>query len=165
MRDCRVQDWSLDPDAKNRYQLRALSNIKFVVVHHSGVDADNSAEEIRRYHRDSLGWPGIGYSFVIRKDGEIEHSGDIATVRYHVAARNLECLGICLVGDFTSHHPTEEQLGAAHNLVSVLMPLLDPSESGRIKVKGHGELALPGHGTSCPGWTWPEWRNAFWPWI
>lgn len=103
------------------------------------------------------GWPGIGYHFVVHEDGTIDYVGDIATVRYHLAGRNRECVGVCIPGDFTRVKPNELQLGAARNLVRVLRPLLDPDETGRVKVVGHRDVAMAGYGTTCPGETWREW--------
>jgi hypothetical protein len=37
-----------------------------------------SAEQIHRLHRDSFGWAGIGYHYVIRKDGTIT---DVKAIR------------------------------------------------------------------------------------
>ena len=43
-----------------------------IVLHHTGgADIDASAEEIDQWHKND-GWVGIGYHYVIRKDGTIE---------------------------------------------------------------------------------------------
>ena len=44
-----------------------------IVIHHTGnpYDDDLSAEEIHESHQ-ALGWAGIGYHYVIRKNGTIE---------------------------------------------------------------------------------------------
>lgn len=44
-----------------------------VVIHHTGdaEDDDLSAEDIHTMHLNN-GWAGIGYHYVIRKDGTIE---------------------------------------------------------------------------------------------
>ncbi len=143
-----------------RYVVRRLSEVRYVVVHHSGAAGDSSAEAIAEWHVDRLGWPGIGYHFLVHEDGQIDYVGDLATVRYHVAGRNRECVGICIPGDFTGASPNELQVGAARNLVRVLRPLLDPDETGRVKVVGHREVALAAYGTGCPGETWREWMPA-----
>ncbi len=141
------------------YSLRSLSKIKYLVIHHSGVDYDSDSWGIADYHVRVLRWPGIAYHYVIRWNGDIEYCGDIATLRYNVASRNQESLGICLPGDFTERHPTPEQIGATRNLIAVLRPVLDPDEDWSVKVVGHGEIALPGYKTACPGATWPDWKG------
>ena len=140
-----------------RYDVRPLSAVRYVVVHHSGVAGDCSAEAIAAWHVGHYGWPGIGYHFLIHEDGSIDYVGDLATVRYNVAGRNRDVVGICIPGDFTRQAPNELQLGAARNLVKVLRPLLDPDETGRVRLVGHRDVALPGYGTNCPGETWREW--------
>ncbi|MBI2906546.1 MAG: N-acetylmuramoyl-L-alanine amidase [Chloroflexi bacterium] len=132
------------------YPSRDLSAVNYLVIHHSGVDRDSSAEAIAAYHVDSLGWPGIGYHFLVHPDGRIEYVGDIATLRYNVAGRNAEVIGICLPGDFTAHPPTEAALSSARALVRALR-----LELGRhLPVVGHREL----NPTACPGDTWEHWR-------
>lgn len=140
-----------------RYETRRLSEVRYLVVHHSGVVGDSESEAIAAWHTSRLGWPGIGYHFVVHENGEIDYTGDLATVRYHVAGRNRECVGVCIPGDFTAKAPNELQLGAARNLARVLRPLLDPDETGRVAMVGHREIALPGYRTACPGDTWRDW--------
>ena len=50
--------------------LQARSKTDLIVLHHS-ASADVSAAEIHGWHR-AKGWAGIGYHFVIRKNGSIE---------------------------------------------------------------------------------------------
>ena len=43
-----------------------------IVIHHTGEnDIDASAEQIHEWHLNQ-GWAGIGYHFVIRKNGDVE---------------------------------------------------------------------------------------------
>lgn len=136
------------------YARRALSEIERIIVHHSAVDVDSTARQVAEYHVNVLGWPGIGYNFLVHYDGEIDYVGNIQTVRYNVAGRNREVVGICLLGDFTSQWPRPEQLYSAAHLVRYLQFLLPGRET-----VGHREIALPASPTSCPGKTWPEWRQ------
>ncbi|MCL4534929.1 MAG: peptidoglycan recognition protein family protein [Bacteroidetes bacterium] len=139
------------------YAVRLLSEVRYIVVHHSGVAGDATAMGIARWHVEHYGWPGIGYHFLVHEDGGIDYVGDLSTVRYNVAGRNREVVGICIPGDFTKQAPNELQLGATRNLVSVLRPVLDPDETGRVKLVGHRDVALLGYGTICPGETWRGW--------
>ncbi len=146
-----------------QYGMRMLDSVRYLVIHHTGVDTDSDPASIAEYHL-ALGWPGIGYHFVIRYNGEIAQANDLSLGSYNVAGRNAECVGIVLTGNFTHHQPTPLQLGAARNLCRVLMPVLDPDEDGSVLVVGHRDIALRGYETSCPGATWPEWRYVFQEW-
>jgi hypothetical protein len=139
------------------YEVRPLSAVRYVVVHHSGVAGDSAAEAIAGWHVEHYGWPGIGYHFLVHEDGGIDYVGDLATMRYNVAGRNREVVGICIPGDFTRRVPNELQIGGARNLARVLRPILDPDETGRVKLVGHRDVAMAGYGTSCPGETWRDW--------
>lgn len=83
-------------------------NWKGVVIHHS-ASPDVSANTIDSWHRQR-GFKEIGYHFVIRANGDIEPARDFRTAGAHALGRNSTHLGICVVGDFTKHAPTEEQI-------------------------------------------------------
>jgi hypothetical protein len=128
------------------------------VIHHSGINADSSAETIADYHTQPHGpeqeiWPGIGYSFVVRWNGAIEYASDVLRCSYNVASRNTECLGICLPGNWNDDVPGDTQLGGALELVTWLRSILPWAT-----VVGHRDVALAGWETECPGATWPSWR-------
>ncbi len=154
-----VLDRRHDLSTRGTYPQRELSAIKYLVVHHSGVDSDSSAEAIASYHTRSLGWPGIGYHFLVHWDGAIEYVGDIAEARYNVARRNQEVVGVCLPGDFSRRSPEEAQLEAAR----VLLVNLQFALGWFVPIVGHGEVALPGFATACPGDTWPQWKPLLQP--
>jgi hypothetical protein len=135
------------------YARRQLSDIRYIVVHHSGIDVDSTAPSIAQYHVNTKGWPGIAYHFLVHWNGGVDYVGDIETVRYNVAGRNRECLGVCLPGDFSARIPSQQQLDSCLRLVSYLRWLL-PNAT----VAGHRDLALKGFESECPGATWPEWR-------
>ncbi len=124
------------------------------MIHHTGVDADNSPYEIANYHVNTLGWPGIGYHFVVHQDGAIDYVGDIGTVRYNVAKRNQEVIGICLTGNFTEHWPSEAQLRGARSVIHAMLAFVPAAV-----VVGHRDIAMPGYETSCPGETWSLWKR------
>ncbi len=140
------------------YATRTLADIRAIVIHHSGVNADSSALQIAQYHTTPHGpnletWPGIGYSFVCRWNGSVEYASDILRCSYHVASRNTECLGVCLPGNWNDDVPGDAQLGGALELVRWLRGLLPWAT-----VVGHSEVALPAFPTTCCGLTWPAWR-------
>lgn len=140
---------------RETYQRRDISQVKYIVVHHTGVDVDNSAKEIASYHVNAEGWPGIGYHFLVHPDGTIDYVGDITTTRYNVATLNEFCIGICVVGDFTLRQPTPKALRSTSLLVNWLRA--DPVPQAI--VVGHRDVAVEGWRTACPGDTWLTWRN------
>lgn len=143
---------------RDGYARRGLGAIGYLVVHHSGVPQDSTAASIARYHGQVLGWPGIGYHYLVHQDGAIEYVGDILEVRYNVARRNHEVVGVCLPGDFTGQPPGQAQVEAARTLLANLQYAL----GWFVPILGHREIAPAGFATSCPGDTFltgPRWRD------
>lgn len=127
------------------YLKRSLSAITHIAVHHSATTS-GSAEAYARYHVKELGWPGIGYHFVIEKDGLIKWSNDLETKSYHVGQSNSFAVGICLTGDFRSGEPTSSQKMSLFYLLKSLMLELNINYD---KVLGHNQF--PGYGNKlCP---------------
>ena len=119
----------------------------FLVIHHtgSGADIDASAEEIHGWHLNN-GWAGIGYHYVVRKDGTVEQGRPHWTIGSHAYGKNSESIGIHLSGDFTEASPTEAQIESTALLIANLctdygLPI------DRQHVFGHREVGE----SSCPG--------------
>ena len=118
-----------------------------IVIHHTGnpSDDDLSAEEIHESHL-AQGWAGIGYHFVIRKDGSIELGRPMNTIGAHAYGFNSHSIGIHICGNFEISDPTPTQIESCAILVGWL------SEEYGIKVThktvvGHRDLMA----TACPG--------------
>lgn len=151
---------SLPGDSFNWSWVRPLSQVKYLAIHHSASPDTQTPIEIANYHTRSNGWGGIGYHFVITKDGTVYYVGDIATARANVANLNEQVIGICLVGNFTSGRvPTAEQIDSTHKLCDFFINNY-PDFSGINSweaISGHKEL--PGQATTCPGDDWPSWKT------
>lgn len=119
-----------------------------IVVHHIGManNDDVSAETVHQWHLNQ-GWAGIGYHFLIRKDGTVEQGRPLGTVGAHVYGENRHTVGINLAGNFEMGVPTEAQKNSAARLIAALCTVyqLDPMWQGT--VKGHRDL----NATACPG--------------
>lgn len=115
-----------------------------IAIHHS-LTTDGSSAAFANYHVGSLGWPGVAYHFVIRKDGTVEWNHNPGVLSYHVGNSNKQAVGICVVGDFRTQEPTEEQkrsLYALHNALKKDLPNYKHS-------RGHNEF--PGYAwKACP---------------
>lgn len=150
------------------YEERFLTEIGQIVWHHVGdrTGADVSPENTARFHVNKRDWPGIGYHFYIRKNGQIYQTQDLGTVSYHCNGQegrrglcNLLSVGVCLEGSFMAGRvPTAEQLSSARELNAYLLKLLGLSKSAILQHK-----QVPGHKTACPGATVDEWWDKILP--
>lgn len=133
-------------------------DVKFIVIHCADTPAkmDIGAAEIDRWHRKN-GWNGIGYHYVIRRDGSLEHGRKVTQPGAHVYGHNRESLGICLVGGrsdegLTSENNfTPEQFGCLAGLVLEL-GLAFPAA----QVVGHRDLDKR---KACPSFDVKAWAH------
>lgn len=132
---------TLKKHATKTYSTRSLSAVKYIVVHHS-LTTSGTAEAFANYHVDTNDWPGIGYHFVIEKDGDIDWCHDLEVKSYHVGNSNGKAVGVCLVGDFRKELPTPLQMNSLYKLLDALMIDLNVPVSN---VTGHSEM---------PGYDW-----------
>jgi len=117
-----------------------------IVVHHIGnTNRDVSAAEIDGWHKNN-GWAGIGYHFVIRKDGTIERGRPMNMVGAHCYEHNWHTVGVNIVGDFEENEPEPEQLSSAADLLAALCRYYGIAPD-RSHILGHRDL----NSTICPG--------------
>ena len=128
-----------------KYRKRSMSGVKYIAVHHSATTS-GTPSAFARYHVNERGWPGIGYHYVITKDGSIYLCNDLDTLCYNVSRRNSQVVGICLVGNFNKTPPTDEQYISLSWLIDCL------KVTGAYKVKPHSYFRK----TSCPGTLFPS---------
>lgn len=124
-----------------------VSNIQGTVIHHL-AHPSWGLMDTHRYHRDRLGWSGIGYNYLILRSGTIyEGRGD--HVGAHASGNNSTHLGIALTGDFErgSQRPTKDQMDSLVWLIKELKKKYKNAD----KVKGHYDVGS----TSCPGRRFP----------
>ena len=123
---------------------------EMIVIHHAGFpdgDKDSSAEEIHKFHQETNGWAGIGYHYVIRKDGTIEQGRRPLAVGAHAYQHNKNSVGICVAGNFDLVKVPSVQMDSLKLLTAWLCQKykLNPMKKGVIV--GHRDL----NDTSCPG--------------
>lgn len=73
--------------------------MKRIVIHCSDTppNQDIGAAEIDQWHK-ARGWAGIGYNYVIRRDGKLESGRPEGAKLAHAAGYNQDSIAICLVG-------------------------------------------------------------------
>lgn len=100
-----------------RRKIEKVSNVpEIILVHHTGgTDANpledtshHTAKTIEEWHMKK-GWNGIGYHYVIEKDGTIVHGRPEHVEGAHEPKVNKKSIGICLSGNFDATLPTIEQ--------------------------------------------------------
>lgn len=122
-----------------------------------GQPTSAKVKEIDRWHRAN-GWSGIGYHYLIDRDGTVAKGRPIGRVGAHVKGHNTGTIGVCLIGghgasahDKFADHFTFPQNRALRALVNELRQDY-PAIS---KVTGHNEYANKG----CPGFQVSEWMK------
>lgn len=128
-----------------------------IVVHCSATrpSQDISARDIDRWHR-AQGWSGIGYHFVIRRDGTLEHGRPADVIGSHVQGHNAKSIGICLAGGVAEDGKTpEDNFTAAQKatLEATVKELL--TEYPKATVQGHRDF--PGVKKACPSFDVRKW--------
>lgn len=124
-----------------------MREINKIIIHCSATkpSQDIGAFQIDEWHK-KLGWSGIGYHFVIRRNGTVEKGRDIEIAGAHCQNQNKNSIGICLVGGIDDHgrsenNFTESQFQVLRKLVADLK-LQYPNMS----LHGHNEFAAK----DCP---------------
>lgn len=137
------------PIRETNLRFRSLENrttTDAIIVHHiGGTNRDISAEEVHAWHLNN-GWSGIGYHFLIRKDGTIERGRPMNMLGAHCYRHNWHTIGINVVGNFMEAVPTAAQIESAATLLAALCRFYRIAPD-RAHIKGHREY----NATECPG--------------
>jgi len=115
---------------------------------------DIGAKEIDRWHRQR-GWLGIGYHYVIRRDGTIEKGRPEERPGAHAYGYNQTSIGICLVGGLsTRKRPHNNFTPKQFNSLRDLIKDIFRRYSAVRKVVGHRDLDP---GKACPSFDVETW--------
>ncbi len=129
---------------------------KHIVLHHSASE-HGSALSFHRFHKETRGWDGLAYHFVIGNgngsgDGEIEVGYRWADQTHGAHAGNTEYnqygIGICLVGNFEETDPTPAQ---RESLRALLRWLMETCAIPATEIVRHKDV----RDTECPGKRFP----------
>ena len=115
-----------------------------IILHHA--DADKcSVEDIHSWHLQR-GWSGVGYQFLIRKDGSVYRGRPEDAVGAHTTGNNINSIGICFEGKYMTQIMPEAQIKAGQELISYLKDKYKITN-----VKRHKDFMA----TDCPGDNFP----------
>jgi N-acetylmuramoyl-L-alanine amidase len=134
---------------------------KYIVIHCAATRAgmDAGAKEIDQWHR-ARGWSGIGYHFVIRRDGKVEKGRPENAIGSHVAGHNSNTLGVCLVGGLGEGKgwPPENNFTPAQ--WTALKALLTQLRAKYPLATILGHRDFPGVSKACPSFDARAWATA-----
>ena len=120
-----------------------------IVVHHCGLlkgDVESTLEDIHKLHKEVNQWSGIGYHFLIHKDGSIDYARPLECRGAHTFKNNEFTVGISLTGNYQLAEPPTVQVKSAIQLIGALCDKYNfaPTDT---TIFGHRDLCK----TSCPG--------------
>lgn len=125
--------------------------VRYVVVHHSATDSTATIDDIRRVHRDDRGWDDIGYHWIVNPRGEILRGRPEHDAGAHCKGLNESSIGICCIGNFDEHEPSEAMVEA---LVFCATDVCNRYLLSADDIIGHGDahaLTPTATVTRCPG--------------
>lgn len=111
-----------------------------IICHHAAAETCGAAT-IHSWHKAN-GWAGIGYHYVVRKNGTVERGRPEKYVGAHATGSNSDSIGVCFEGNFDQESMGVAQKNAGIELISWLK-----SKYGIGTVVGHRDVMA----TSCPG--------------
>lgn len=124
-----------------------MRKITEIILHCSATieGKDYTVADIDRWHK-ARGWKGIGYHFVIYRDGSVHRGRPLEQIGAHCLNHNAHSIGICYIGGLDANKKakdtrTPEQRTALRALVAELQ-LRFPGTT----VHGHSEFA----NKACP---------------
>lgn len=125
-----------------------MRKITEIIVHCSATPEgrDYTVADIDRWHKQK-GWKGIGYHYVIYRDGSVHAGRDVEVMGAHCAGHNATSIGICYIGGMSADNKTPKdtrtpaQKAALRNLVELLK-----TKYPNATVHGHREFARK----ACP---------------
>ncbi|XP_015918754.1 peptidoglycan-recognition protein 1 isoform X2 [Parasteatoda tepidariorum] len=83
---------------------------------HSKTQCANRMRSMQEYHMHQLGWPNIGYNFVIGGDGRVYEGTGWTKEGIHTYGWNPKSYGISFIGDYRFQKPNNAMIKAAHSL-------------------------------------------------
>lgn len=131
--------------------------VKYLVVHCSATPPRMRVDRtmIDRWHRER-GFLGIGYHFVITREGVVQEGRPLDAIGAHVEGHNHESIGICLAGGVDTQLPpqpqnnfTGEQMVSLAELLKTLLKTYT-----RAQIVGHTQL---NPNKACPSFDVPKW--------
>lgn len=125
-----------------------MRKINEIIVHCTATPEgkDFSVADIDRWHR-ARGFDGIGYHYVVCRDGSVHKGRDVAKSGAHCKGHNAGSIGVCYVGGMTADGktPKDTRTEAQRAALRALVERLRREHQGA-SVHGHNEYSSK----ACP---------------
>ncbi|CAM3774218.1 N-acetylmuramoyl-L-alanine amidase [Alkalicoccus chagannorensis] len=135
----------VEPNLRFNGSLRNLNNVEYIIIHHT-AHPSWGLMDTHMYHRDDLGWAGIGYNYFIHRQAIIYKGRGKKQGAHAGGSYNNRSIGVCVAGNFDSQTPSEEQIEACIWLVRKLK-----KDYPNAEIIGHNGVS----NTACPGRNFP----------
>ena len=120
--------------------------IKYIAIHCTGANQDQTVESIKRYWREDKEWKNPGYHRIIDKFGNITKLADFNDVTNGVKGFNQSSIHICYIGGQHLDNRTEEQKAKILECIHEALEWVDAPED--IIIQGHRDF--PNTNKACP---------------
>lgn len=114
---------------------------------------DYTVQQIDQWHR-ARGFNGIGYHFVIYRDGTVHPGRGLEKVGAHCTGHNANTIGVCYIGGVAADGktPKDTRTPAQRTALEALVRKLVAEHPGAT-VHGHNEFAAK----ACPSFDVKKW--------
>lgn len=125
-----------------------MRHINEIIIHCSATPEgrDYTVADIDRWHK-ARGWRGIGYHYVIYRDGSVHAGRPVEQIGAHCTGHNANSIGICYIGGVAADGktPKDTRTPAQRIALRELVEELRAKYPGAT-VHGHREFASK----ACP---------------
>ncbi len=137
------------------YAARDPRWISEILIHYTASPASSRVEDIAAYQVGPTAqeaFYAIAYHGIVGEDGILNLCHDLAVVTWGCTGHNWQAAHLCYCGD---REPNAEQLVG----LKVGVEWVQAQLGRALPLYGHKERLS----TSCPGPTWPAWKDAITP--
>ncbi|RVU18277.1 hypothetical protein EOT10_32385 [Streptomyces antnestii] len=145
-------EWGADTDYNGTPEYD--DSIKAAVIHHTGVDPDNtvpcsqSRQRVHTIQQEHMakGWYDIGYNFLVDRCGQIfeGRSGgmDLPVHGAHDYGFNTDTVGISYIGNFMSATPTQAALNSIARVVAWKFGQYGITANSKVTLQSNGDQGV-----------------------
>ncbi len=95
-----------------------MNTPKVVITHHAVSLTSHTVKDVDNWHR--VRWPGfvskagyhVGYHYVIEWDGKVTQTREHHEDGAHCIGMNSSSIGVCFMGNFDLHMPSDAQMAS-----------------------------------------------------